>query len=436
MVSSSASAGLGGGNGVVGGGNGGLSSNTNTNTATTATTTTTKKSKSPPTTPPLQGLNIPEPSFTNDIELYSHLPQYTAKENIFLSPPSNVHPAIIDFALRSALYSNIGSILRCREMLLALKEAILCYRSHPDLVISRHLDLYLKPMIGFMVEARPLSITMANSIRAIRHAISILPPETSELEAQLSISNLCSTLIRDRIDRSIKQIGLHLKEKISSKNSGRQEVILTYAGSNEVVESLLEAKRAGLTLQVIIVDSRPFDDAPQAMNRLVEQGIECSFIGINSVSYVMPQVTMTIIGTSAICANGTLLGRCGTSSICSLSKEANVPVIVLCTTLAFSERSQTDSFVFNELANPDSLICSLSSAKSRGKNLTLADYCRKSKKVDCELADWKTIPSLKLLNIVYDITPASMVTVVVTEIGLIPPTSIPVVLREYNNTMC
>lgn len=36
-----------------------------------------------------------------------------------------------------------------------------------------------------------------------------------------------------------------------------------------------------------------------------------------------------------------------------------------------------------------------------------------------------------LLNLTYDAMPAEYVTVIVTECGAIPPTSVPVILREY-----
>lgn len=36
-----------------------------------------------------------------------------------------------------------------------------------------------------------------------------------------------------------------------------------------------------------------------------------------------------------------------------------------------------------------------------------------------------------LLNLVYDAMPADFVTLIVTEFGAIPPTSVPVILREY-----
>lgn len=43
--------------------------------------------------------------------------------------------------------------------------------------------------------------------------------------------------------------------------------------------------------------------------------------------------------------------------------------------------------------------------------------------------------SLKLLNLMYDVTPAEYVTMVVTELGLTPPTSVPVVVRETQERM-
>ena len=45
------------------------------------------------------------------------------------------------------------------------------------------------------------------------------------------------------------------------------------------------------------------------------------------------------------------------------------------------------------------------------------------------LDDWKDIPSLGLLNLVYDVTSPDLVAMVITEVGVIPCTSVPVVLR-------
>ncbi len=48
------------------------------------------------------------------------------------------------------------------------------------------------------------------------------------------------------------------------------------------------------------------------------------------------------------------------------------------------------------------------------------------------LHNWRQLDSLNLLNLIYDVTPSDFVSMVITEIGMIPCTSVPVVLRVKN----
>lgn len=45
------------------------------------------------------------------------------------------------------------------------------------------------------------------------------------------------------------------------------------------------------------------------------------------------------------------------------------------------------------------------------------------------LSNWRSKKTLNLLNITYDVTPADLVTAVVTELAILPCTSVPVILR-------
>ena len=94
-----------------------------------------------------------------------------------------------------------------------------------------------------------------------------------------------------------------------------------------------------------------------------------------------------------------------------LAKSCNKPVTFFSETYKFTERVQTDSFVYNELLDPDTLV-------TTGGVETLSD--------------WRDLSSLSLLHLVYDLTPASLVDSIVTEISEIPPTSVPVILRLHN----
>jgi translation initiation factor eIF-2B subunit delta len=63
------------------------------------------------------------------------------------------------------------------------------------------------------------------------------------------------------------------------------------------------------------------------------------------------QVTKVFLGAHAVLANGGIMSRVGSSQVALIAKASNVPVLVCCETYKFSERVQTDSFVFNELGN-------------------------------------------------------------------------------------
>lgn len=45
------------------------------------------------------------------------------------------------------------------------------------------------------------------------------------------------------------------------------------------------------------------------------------------------------------------------------------------------------------------------------------------------MQNWKSIPQLTPLNLRYDITPPELVAAVVTELAILPCTSVPVILR-------
>lgn len=353
-------------------------------------------------------------STTKPVALFSHLFQY-AKEVERVSPVG-IHPAIIKFALRSADYENLGGSRRCLEMLQAFKEVIRDYRANPEMAICRHMDLYLKPMIGHIVAVRPMAISMANAVRSIRHYISVIPPEAAEHEAQGMMCNHIDNYIMNRFDLADRLIISHGASKIADG-----DVILTYARSVVVRDLLLSSWREGKRFRVIVADSRPFQEGKILLAELVEMGIPCTYIHINAAGYMMREVTKTIVGAAGMYANGTLLSRIGTATICTQSRRCEVPVIVCCETVKFSDRSQIDSFVFNELGDPDALVHS----ETRMRDPSLPS----------PLSGWREMAPLKLLNILYDVTHAECISVVITEIGLIPVTSIPVVLREYSSIM-
>ena len=63
--------------------------------------------------------------------------------------------------------------------------------------------------------------------------------------------------------------------------------------------------------------------------------------------------TKIFVGANCLYSNGSLMSRVGTAPLCMIGKQFNVPVIAVVSLSNSLKRSQLDSFVFNELADPD-----------------------------------------------------------------------------------
>lgn len=87
------------------------------------------------------------------------------------------------------------------------------------------------------------------------------------------------------------------------------------------------------------------------LQRLAQIGIDCSYVQINAISYVMSSVSKVLLGAHALLTNGYVMSRIGTAQIALMAQAYNKPVLVCCETYKFSEQVLTDSFVHNELGN-------------------------------------------------------------------------------------
>ncbi|XP_071273326.1 translation initiation factor eIF2B subunit delta isoform X1 [Agelaius tricolor] len=345
------------------------------------------------------------------VNLFSHLHQYSRKKPLTqqMSIPSTViHPAVMRLGLQYSQGIINGSNARCIALLEVFKQLIRDYSTPPNEELSRDLVAKLKPHISFLNQCRPLSASMGNAIKFLKKEISCLPDTLREDEAKEKLQDVIDKYLREKIVLAAEAISRSAFEKIND-----HDVILVYGCSSLVNRTLCDAHaKQGRAFRVIVVDSRPRLEGRETLRRLVRHGIHCTYVMINAISYVLPEVSKVLLGAHALLANGSVMSRVGTSQIALVSKAHNVPVLVCCETYKFCERVQTDSFVSNELDDPDDLIV--------------------LRKGQAQLGGWAENKSLRLLNLVYDVTPPDLVDLVITDLGMIPCTSVPVVLRVKN----
>ncbi|CAN7989030.1 unnamed protein product, partial [Ixodes hexagonus] len=273
--------------------------------------------------------------------------------------------------------------------------------------ISQDIREQLDCDIEFLKKCRPLSVSMQNAITFLKGQISeIQDTEVAEKVKEKLVESI-DKFIYEELCLAKKQITDEAQKKIL-----HGDVILTYSCSSLVKSVLKTAHESGTNFRVVIADSRPKLEGREMCDYLSRLGINCTYILINAVSYIMKEVTKVMLGAHSLLANGYVMSRIGSSQIALVAKAKNVPVLVCCETYKFSERVHTDSFVSNELGATAELLTSLPP--------------------DVKVDDLKDSPSLTLLNLMYDVTPPQFVDMVITEKGILPCTSVPVVLRMRN----
>ncbi|KAJ0526226.1 putative nagB/RpiA transferase, initiation factor 2B-like protein [Helianthus annuus] len=349
----------------------------------------------------------------NRVELFRHLPQYEHKTKlphleINFFGLNSVHPAVYKVGLRYLAGDISGGNARCIAMLQAFQESIMDYSTPPERALNRDLTAKINSYVSFLIECRPLSISMGNAIKFVKSRIANLPLTLSESEVKATLLSEISNFINEKIILADKVIVRHAVTKVSDG-----DVLLTYGSSSAVEMILLHSHELGKRFRVVIVDSRPKLEGRLLLRRLVGKGISCTYVHINAISYIMHEVTRVFLGASSVLANGTVYSRVGTACVAMVANACGVPVIVCCEAYKFHERVQLDSICCNELGDPDAI------SKVNGREEV--NYLK-------DIADNE---SLQLLNLTYDLTPSDYVSMIITDYGMIPPTSVPVIVREF-----
>lgn len=347
------------------------------------------------------------------LTLFGHLEQ--TRITSAAEANKEVHPSILYLAMQLASFHVAGSAERCRAMLLAFQDVVRDYVTPEGTTLTRNLTNHLSHQIDHLKTARPLSIAMGNSIRWLKQEITKLGIDLTDAESKQLLHDQIDSFIRVRLDYADRVI---VENAVSNINDG--DTILTYASSKVVLSALIAAHEQGKKFKVVVVDSRPLFEGKSVAKTLSKAGIPTTYTLLNGLTYVVKDVTTVMVGAHAMLSNGMLYSRVGTAAVALAASSRNIPVVVLCQSIKFSDKVLLDSFTFNELGSPDALI-----------NLTTS---MDNVPVPSDaLKDWKSIPNLDVTHVLYDVAPPDFIKKVVTEFGSLPPSSVPVILREYKS---
>ena len=370
------------------------------------------------------------------------------------SEDRGLHPEVLSLGMRYATGQVRGGNARARAMLRAFQAVIRGYRSGAaagggdgegaggeggtgkrqgtgrgkgKVDVRQDLDHALKASFQHWTgRCRPHSVSMGNAFTFLKLAVASLQRDVEPEGAREVLTDAIDDYVHERIELAGRAIARHAASKIVDG-----DVVLTH-GCSSVVEVVLTEAASGADarrFRVIVVDSRPLLEGRALVERLAGRGIECTYLLLNALPYVMTrEVTKVFLGAASLLSNGSVLSRVGTAGVALVARSNNVPVLVCCETYKIGQRVQLESITGNELGNPDDVTSTDRAARPGGQDLGGAGGGGKGG--DGVLADWREVPNLKVLNLLYDLTPSEFVSGIVTEMGILPPTSVAVLLRE------
>ena len=269
-------------------------------------------------------------------------------------------------------------------------------------------------------------MSMGNFIKFVRFTISQVDSDATEAEAKMWLLEKLEGFIEERV--SVAQLNIAKYCASAIKNN---DVILTY-GSSPVVRQILLSSAKLKPFRLIVVDSRPLKEALKTVSAL-SMHVPCTYTPLSCAAASMKEATKVILGASALLANGSVMAPAGTAMVASLAKFFNVPVMIAAESYKFCEKVQLDSIVFNEMGSCSELVvpAGAQSDVTAGGEVSAAPKPTPWGRYQsaAEASELNRFP-FQVFNLRYDITPIEAVSVVATEAGMIPPTSVPVLIRE------
>lgn len=382
---------------------------------------------------PIRAVETPaKPPPEKKVAMFSHL--YPSSRKPTLSTAGKeVHPSVLSLGLQIRDFVICGSTARTIAMLLVFKRVIADYTTPEGVALSRHLTTYLSHQISYLSACRPLCVSQGNSIRWLKKLVSGLDVGLGEMESKDLVLLQIDTFIRERFTLADELISRSVELRIRDG-----DVLLVYGKSSVVEKAVVASWRAGKRFQIVVVDSRPLFEGRNMAMSLASLGVPVRYCLLNGLAEAVGDCTKCFLGASAMLGNGCLSARAGSAMVAMMAKDAGIPVIVLCESIKFTGKVALDSVVLNEVGDADSLVgveengmlttpVQAAPEPKKGGKKNKDDEELDETKQQKGLEGWRDMQNLQLLNLMYDITPAEYLDMVITELGDLPPSAVPVV---------
>lgn len=353
-------------------------------------------------------------------QFFSHLPVPRDPGTPAALSSDKIHPVVVRLGVLIASGTLRGASARTLGLLEAFREVVHDYECPPTAVFWKDFSAHISPMIAYLETCRSKGVGVGNAIRWFKGEITRLgetqredvPAAQAAAAQKAYLAEAINGYIQDRIIVAGQVIADFAKEKIKPGDT-----VVVYARSSVVERVLLEAYRGmqartpnPASFSVVVVDSRPLHEGRATLATLNAAGIPCTYTLLPLASTALSRASLVLLGGSSLNSDGALHSRAGTAVIAMLAKEHRIPVVACIEAFKLSERVGLDDLASNEIGHPEEL---LNIPTARGLELP------------------RPLPKqLTPLHLMYDLTPPDHITAVCTEVGFIPPSSVPTLLSK------
>ncbi|MDK1024317.1 MAG: S-methyl-5-thioribose-1-phosphate isomerase [Gammaproteobacteria bacterium] len=250
----------------------------------------------------------------------------------------------------------------------------------------------------YLETARPTAVNLAWALNRMRNRLHQSASNPASVRASLLQEARLIHAEDRQICQAIAEQGLHLIKPgmniLTHCNAGA----LAVSELGTALAPLYLARKKGISFHVYVDETRPLLQGSRLTAwELDQSGIDVTLICDNMAAYVMSQgkVDLIITGTDRVAANGDVANKIGTLGLAILARHFKLPLYIACPSSSIDLDMQTGEEIEIEQRDPDEV---------RG------------------FAGVRAAPeNINVLNPAFDVTPANLVTGILTEKGLLTP---------------
>jgi methylthioribose-1-phosphate isomerase len=266
-------------------------------------------------------------------------------------------------------------------------------RDEPSSEFKKKLEIGLE----VLAQSRPTAVNLFWAIKRMKDVWSKVKDENPGSIAERLLQEAHGILEEDiQINRAMGSYGAALLTDGSRVLTHCNAGALATAGWGTALGVFRSAVEAGKKISVIADETRPFlQGARLTAWEMVQENIPVTLITDNMAGYMMSkgEIDAVVVGTDRVAANGDVANKIGTYMVAVLARRHNIPFYVACPLSTIDRNIASGSEIPIEERNSNEV-------------LGFRDY------------QWAA-QGVQVRNPAFDVTPAELVTGLITEKGVV-----------------